>query len=291
MTAPAAAAHGQRRLALGAVALAGALWGSSFLLGKLALREITPVWLIAWRFGIATAVLLPFVPWRSLRLGRAEWRLILAGGAMSSVVVFVVQFEGLARTTASSAALLVAIAPPLLALFAAWADDEHPDRITWLAIALSALGVVFLVGTPGEGRTLLGDAMCAFSIVGAVVWTLVSRRLARRIGALPATALQFAAGVPILLALGAIQGGPAVPVSAAGWGAVLALALACTAITFWLWTWGVVRVEAARAGVLANIEPAVGAGLGVWLLDERLGPFALLGGAFLLAAALLASRP
>ena len=279
-----------RRLALGAVALAGVLWGGSFWLGKLALVELTPTWLIAWRFALAALALAPWVPWRRLRVGRVEAAQIVGGGALAGLVVFVLQFEGLDRTTASSAALLVAVAPPLLALGGAWVDGERIGRATWLAIALSGLGVALLVGTPGPGRTLLGDALCAASMVGAVAWTLVSRRLARRVGALAATALQFAAGLGFVVALGLVQGGGAVPTSAVGWTAILALGLVCTAATFFLFTWGVLHVEAGRAGVMANLEPAVGALLGVGLLGEALGPGALAGGALLIAAALLATR-
>lgn len=271
------------------MALAAVLWGGTFVLGKVALEAITPTWLIAWRFALASLCLLPFVRWRQITLGRDEWALIVGGGTLAAVVVFLLQFEGLARTTASSAALLVAVAPPLMAVAAFYADGERPSGRTWLAVALSAGGVLLLVGSPGPGRSLLGDAMCAFSMVGAVAWVLVSRRLGRRIGALAATALQFAAGVGVLVALGLWRGGPAVPVSPEALGAVLVLGTVCTALTFWLFNWGVLRVEAARAGVLSNIEPAVGALLGVALLGETLGPFSVFGGACLILAALLAS--
>ena len=279
-----------QRRALGAVAVAGGLWGATFVRGKVGLDEITATWLIAWRFGLAAVCLLPFVRWREVDVGGREVVMIVAGGSMAAVGVFLLQFEGLARTTASSAALLVATLPPMFALAAMAVDGERPDAAAWAAIALSALGVLFLVGQPGEGRTLLGDAMCFLSMVGAVAWTLLSRRLARRIGALAGTALQFAFGVLVLLALGAIRGGPAIPASPVGWGAVLVLGTACTALTFWLFTWGLLRLEAARAGVLANLEPVVGAGLGVVVLGETMGGLAVLGGAMLVGAAWIASR-
>ncbi|OZC02658.1 DMT family transporter [Rubricoccus marinus] len=283
-------APGESRRALFAVALAAVLWGGTFVLGKVALEEITPTWLIAWRFALGAGALLPFVRWRRVRLGREEILMTLAGGAIAALVVFLLQFEGLARTTASSAALLVAVLPPLLAIAALVVDREIPSRTTWVAIGLSVVGVLLLVGRSGPGRTLLGDALCLSSMVGAVAWTLLSRRLARRIGALAATALQFTVGVPLLVGLGLWRGGAAVPVSPEAWGAVLVLGTACTALTFWLFNWGVLRVQAARAGVLSNIEPAVGALLGVTLLGETLGPLASLGGALLIAAAVLASR-
>lgn len=274
-----------------ALVTAGVLWGASFLLGKVALEEIGPTWLIAVRFGMASAVLLPLVRWRRLVLTPGDWVRIGIGAVLAGPVMFVLQFEGLARTTASSAALLVAVAPPLLAVGAALVDGERADRATWLAIAASAAGVVLLVGAPGVGRTLLGDALCVVSMVGAVVWTLLSRRIARRIGALPAVALQFAVGGVLVTALAVLREGPMPSLSPPVWGAVAFLGVGCTAITFVLWNWGVLRVEAARAGVIGNVEPIVGSTLGVVLLGEHLGPLALGGGALLVAAAFLATRP
>lgn len=279
-----------RNRAVVALLTAGVLWGASFAVGKVALTELSPLWLIALRFALASAVLLPLVRWRQVRLARTDWGLIALGAVLAGPIMFVLQFEGLSRTTASSAALLVAVAPPLLAIAAAVVDGERADRATWLAIGLSAAGVVLLVGAPGPGRTLVGDALCALSMVGATAWTLVSRRLSRRIGALPAVALQFALGMLLVGGLAIGREGALPTLSPPVWGAVAFLGLGCTAITFVLWNWGVMHIEAARAGVLANIEPVVGSVLGVVWLGEMLGPLSLGGGALLVAAAVLVGR-
>ncbi len=281
----------ERHRAFAALAVAGTLWGASFPLGKVALGGVGPTWLIVLRFVIAAAVMLPLVPWRTVRLSRRDLGMVGLGAVLAGPVVFVLQFEGLSRTTASSAALLVATAPPLLAVGAALVDGERAGRMAWTAIALSTAGVVLLVGSPGAGRTLAGDLMCAGSMAGAVVWTLLSRRLTRRLGALPATALQFAAALVVLIPMAGLREGPLPALPASVWLAVVALGLGCTAVTFWLWNWGVARVEAARAGVIANIEPVVGTALGVALLGDVLGPWTLLGGVALLTSAILATRP
>ena len=281
----------ERRRAFAALAVAGVLWGASFPLGKVALEGVGPTWLIVLRFAIAAAVMLPAVRWRRLSIARRDWALIAVGAVLAGPVVFVLQFEGLARTTASSAALLVAVAPPLLAVGAALVDGERAGRMAWTAIAVSTAGVVMLVGAPGPGRSLAGDLMCAVAMAGAVVWTLLARRLTRRLGALPATALQFAVALAILVPMAWLREGALAPVSGAPLAAVVALGLGCTAVTFWLWNWGVARVEAARAGVIANVEPVVGTALGVAFLGDVLGPWTLAGGALLVASAVLATRP
>jgi drug/metabolite transporter (DMT)-like permease len=205
--------------------------------------------------------------------------------------MFLLQFEGLDRTTASSAALLVGVAPPTMAVAGALFEGERPGRATWAAVALSAVGVALLVGGPGEGRTLLGDALVFASMLAAVAWSLHTRRVARRTGVLAATGLQFLLGLGWLAPLaGLLEGPPPVRLSALTWGALAALGVGCTAVTFGLWNWGLQRVEAARAGVFGNLEPVVGAALGVLLLGERLGPLALVGGLLVLVAAWLATK-
>lgn len=281
-----------RRLAYAALAAAAGLWGASFLLGKLALAEVPPSYLILYRFVLASLVMLPFVRWKRLAWSRETGWLVVACAVVAGPFMFLIQFEGLARTTASSAALLVAAAPPMLALAAAAFDGERPTRLAWFAIGLATVGAVLLVGRPGPGRTLLGDALVFVSIVAAVGWTLLARRLSRRLGAFAATAIQFAAGAVILVPIAwAMDGAPPVALSAGVWAAVLALGVACTAVTFGLWNWGMLRVEAARGGVVGNLEPLIGSVLGVVFLGEVLGPFSIAGGVLLVVAAVLVTRP
>ena len=48
---------------------------------------------------------------------------------------------------------------------------------------------------------------------------------------------------------------------------------------------GLKRVPASQAGTFVNLEPLVGAILGVSLLHENLGPMALAGGALIIGGA------
>ena len=79
---------------------------------------------------------------------------------------------------------------------------------------------------------------------------------------------------------------PFAHVSVTAWVALAISGLLCTATTTLLWNWGIHHVPASRAGVFLNIEPVLGSVLGVELLGERLGPYAWLGGALIMAAAI-----
>jgi drug/metabolite transporter (DMT)-like permease len=63
-----------------------------------------------------------------------------------------------------------------------------------------------------------------------------------------------------------------------------------TATTTVLWNWGLKRVPASQAGVFVNLEPLVGATLGVIVMHESLGITAVAGGVLIVGGALYFSR-
>ncbi|MDX1438471.1 MAG: EamA family transporter [Rubricoccaceae bacterium] len=278
------------RLAYLALAAAGALWGTSFLFGKIALEEMGPAYLVLYRFVLASAVLIPFVPRIRPRISRRDVYLLLVGAFLMGPLMFLLQFEGLDRTTASSAALIVGTAPPLMAIGGFLLDGERPTSVAWIAVLISSIGVALLIGGPGAGRTFVGDLLVFISIVAAVVWTLLTRRVARRVGVVTATTILFGIGTLILLPFAiALEGPPPLALSSGAWMAIIALGFVCTAFTFWLWNWGLQHAQASQAGIFNNLEPLVGAFLGVVLLGEQLGRLAVLGGAMVIAAAFVVS--
>lgn len=66
--------------------------------------------------------------------------------------------------------------------------------------------------------------------------------------------------------------------------------LLATALTTVLWNYGLARVPASQAGVFVNLEPVVGAVLGLALFGDTLGPVALVGGALVRAATVVVTR-
>jgi drug/metabolite transporter (DMT)-like permease len=81
------------------------------------------------------------------------------------------------------------------------------------------------------------------------------------------------------------SGVPSLQYSTRAWIAVAAQGLLATASTTVLWNWGLKRVPASQAGIFVNLEPLVGAILGVALLHENLGPKVLAGGALIVGGA------
>lgn len=272
-----------------ALATACVLWGSAFYFGKLALAELSPLEVTAWRFGLAAPVLVLMLVRTKHHLTSGDVRLIVLTGVLCVPVGYVVHFEGLERTTATHAALLVGIGPPLLAVSASLLGLERLSRPDWLAVGLSCVGVAVMVGAPGSGGDFVGDVLVVVSMLIATGWVLLGQRLTRRLGAVVATSWILLTGTVALAPVLVLTGAPPVDLSPQTWGALAALSLGSTIGAFLLWNWGAGLLPAGRAGVFLNLEPVAGAALGVILLGDTLGVSLLAGGGVVLLASVLAS--
>ncbi len=285
--------NNRHRAAVAALVISSCLWGTAFLFAKLAMTELTVSQVVLYRFGLASLVLLPVAWLRRAWPQPRDLPLFFLTGFLTVPVTFLLQFGGLALTSVASASLIIGTLPPLLALAAAGLYRERLGLRGWGAVGVSTVGMAMIVGMPGSGRNWLGDGLVFLSIIVAVGWVLLSKRLIERYSALTATTYILAFGALTMLPISLAWDGRPPLLSLPGHilGSLLALGLVCTVVTFMLWNWALERFPASRAGVFVNIEPVVGAALGVTLLRESLGPGAVLGGLLVLAAAWVVSQP
>src|SRR5271170_7583807 len=281
-----------KALGYGACALAGTLWGTGFYFGKIALTELSVGHMVFYRFLFACLGFLPML--RRPGLNRKEWLLLLTASFLGIPLQFLIQFYGLSLTTVSHASLMVGTMPVILAIGATLFTHERLDWKGWLALAGSTGGVALItlsgtqVRTAG-GPTLVGDMLVILSLVIALGWLLLNRHLVQGHSAVVVTGYGLLRGLAMLTVWVALVDGPP-PLHGVGpkvWFALAASGLLCTATTTFLWNWGVHHVPASRAGVFLNIEPALGSALGVKLMGDRLGPLTWVGGALIVAAAVL----
>jgi len=293
-----------RFLGYGACALAGTLWGTGFYWGRLALDEMNVEHMVLYRFLFACVGMAPVMFTRRVRLTAGETRTLLLAALFGIPIQFMLQFHGLALTTVSHASLMVGAMPVLLAIAAVVFAGERLDWLSWLALCGSTAGAAMVVlggthATTGrETPSLLGDLLVVASLMTALAWILLSKKLMQTHSPPVVTAYTIYSGTVMLMIWLAssrllafmihakVEPMPFAHVSMTAWLALAISGLLCTATTTLLWNWGIHHVPASRAGVFLNIEPALGSILGVELLGERLGPYAWLGGALILVGAI-----
>lgn len=257
------------RLAFLALAAAGVFWGMGFPLGKLALRETAAAHVVLLRFAVAALVALPFA--LRGRETRALFRspVVLLAGALYGVA-FLVQFEGLARVSVTLAALLVGVMPALIALSARFLG-ERVSGASWGGVAAATLGAVLIAGKPGGAGTPLGVALSLAALVIFLAWLFVLRKAPATAApmAIPAVTVVVAAATILPIAL-VMHGAPKLDLSVGAWAGIVGQGLFSTLLATAAWQFGSARVGSASAGGFINIEPLMGAAIGVLLFGDHL---------------------
>lgn len=282
--------HG-RVIPILALATAGCLWGTGFFFGKIALSGMPVATMILFRLAFACVGLLPFIFFDRPRFAGAEWGWVFAASALGVPVLFLVQFKGLSLTTVSHASLMVGTLPMLLAVAAMVFSGERLHFGGWLALVASTVGagLIALSSKRASGTThatVEGDLLVVLSMFAAIAWILISKRLMKRHSPEMVTATVLWIGTVLLaVVIMTTSGVPSLHYSTRAWIAVAEQGLFATASATVLWNWGLHRVPASHAGIFVNLEPLVGAILGVSLLHEVLGKMALAGGALIIGGA------
>jgi drug/metabolite transporter (DMT)-like permease len=253
------------------------------------------------RFLFASIALVPVIVYearrRPIHVHGRDIPLILAAALLGVPIQFILQFDGLAKTTVSHASLMVGILPVLLAAAAAWFSNERLDRIGWAGLIASVLGAGLVAlgasdAAGAEGPTLAGDLLVISSLFAAVAWIVMSQALMRR-GYSPVmtSAVVILSGTVLLAAWVVAKDGLPVfaKLSWIAWTSVAVMGVLATATTTVLWNWGLGQVPASQAGVFINLEPVVGAILGVALFGESMGALGVAGGLLIVGAAVVVS--
>jgi drug/metabolite transporter (DMT)-like permease len=268
----------------------GVIWGVPYLMIKVAVGTLTPASLVFWRTTIAALLLVPAAAGRGqLRAVLRHWRPLLVYTVAELAVPWLLLSAAEQRLSSSLTGLLIAAVPLVGALlgFLGGGDRLGPRRLLGLLIGLA--GVAFLVGFDLGGGDI--PALLAIGVV-AIGYAVGPYVLSRYLSDAPG--LGVVAASLALTALGYLPAGllqlprhlPPVRVA----GAVLVLAVLCTAVAFLLFFALIDEVGPVRATVITYVNPAVAVALGVLLLGEPFTAGIGVGFALILAGSVLATR-
>jgi len=250
--------------------------------------------MVFYRFVFAVLGLTPLLFTHPAHFTAREWKLLLGASFLGVPLQFLIQFKGLSLTTVSHASLMVGTMPVILAVGATFFAKERLHAVGWCCLAVSTTGAALIAlggrhSSSANGPTLAGDLLVVASLVIALFWVLLNKKLVESHSAIIVTAYGLVSGalmlaviVPFIYGVPPIHG-----ISAKAWAASAASGLLCTASSTLLWNYGMSQVPASQAGVFLNMEPLVGSILGVVLLGETLGPLAWIGGSLILLAAII----
>jgi drug/metabolite transporter (DMT)-like permease len=280
--------------AYAALASLSFLWGSSFLLIKIASRAFDPFGLALARVGVAAVAMLATSAlsgkaWPGSRPGL--WAKLLALALIGQVVPFVLLAKAATLTTSADMALMMGAQPIFVFLFGRLLGSR--DRWTWLAafgLALGFAGVgaaFWSPGAPGGAHFVLGRALALAAGVFYGAGAIMSGAATREIGALRAVTASLTISTLVLALIGlAFGAGPPNADDGAPYGPILAmvaLGVFNTALAYFLYFRLVVSAGPTFASLNNYVVPLIGVVAGALALGEPVG-FAAWGGLVLVLA-------
>ena len=294
------AAHSDnsRLMILAAGTFAVILWGATPVVTKFAVNGVEPLSVALLRTLIAAIIALPMIFWAKLLPPESvSGRIFLLVSALGGFVVFPVLFTlGVERTSATHAALILALLPILTGAIAKGLERRWPAKTWWTGSAIAFLGTLLLVALRheegGEGDALAGDIMILISCLGASAGYVAGARAGQEAGTWPVTFWGLLIGGLVLLPfvpLGLnLEDLPALPADL--WLAVLYLALASSIVAYAAWYWALGRGDTAQVGQLQFAQPLVGLALAALLLSESLTWGLLVAAAMILCGVFIVQR-
>jgi drug/metabolite transporter (DMT)-like permease len=267
------------------------MWGLNYTIIKGALRTLSPLAFNALRFVLATITL-----WAILRVRGGGFRPVRAGlmrlillGMLGNAGYQLIFIEGIARTSAGNAALIMACSPLLVAVFGAALGREHVPPMAWAGVAVAVSGVtLLLLGKPDGAHAaghLVGDALVLVAAATWALYTVLAGDAMARSSSLAGTLVTFLSGTPVLLAV-------AVPsllrqdwraVDATGWLGVAFSGVLAIGVGYLVWNSSLAAVGGARTAVFSNLTPVVAAVFAWLTLGERWSVVQMTGAALVLA--------
>ena len=274
-----------RCLAVAALLVTVSIWGTTFVITKVALRDVPPFTLTLLRFLLACLILLPLA-WLEHRRagGPLAWGPLVLAGLVGGFLYFALQNIGLVYTTASKASLILASIPALVSLLSALLLRERVGLRRWAGVVASVVGVAIVVladrTATWHGGGPIGDFLILATAISWAVYTVLAKGLERR-----ATPAVFSAATVGFGALFLLPGAgyelltrpPAAP-TLAGWLSIAYLGLIASTLPFLLWNYALTQIDASEAAVYTNLVPLVAVVSAVLLLQEAVVPAQLLGG-------------
>lgn len=274
-------------------------WAGNLVLGRALADTFPPVSLALCRWVVALAVLLPFVAaqaWRERDAVRRAWVLILACGAFGIAGYNALGYLALQTVPAASVAFLNSTLPLIVPLAALALGVERVGRRTLAGIALSFIGVVWIVAR-GDLASLAqlglssGEPLVLVAVANYALYSVLLRLKPAKIDPLVFLAATMAAGLLVLLPfwIAELLGGAAIPLDALSVGAVAYIGVFASLLAFVLWNRCVAVLGPSVTGASFHLVAPFTALLAFLLLGEPMRSYHLVGAALILGGFLLAT--
>ena len=258
-----------------------AIWGGAFLFIGIAVRHVPPLTYVWLRLTIGAAGLWAYLLIRGERMSlpREVWGAILLLALLNNALPFALFGWSQTHIASGLASILNATTPiwgVVVAHFLTADERMSPRKLAGVLLGFGGVATMIgpsLLSSLGTGALAqLACVVASLSYALAAVWARRFKKLG--ISPFSVTTGQLTAGafmmLPVSLAVDHPWTRALPPISA--WGAIIALALLCTALGYVLYFRLIERAGATNALLVTLLVPPVAIVLGAMFLGETLAP-------------------
>lgn len=257
-----------------------AIWGGAFVVMKDTLRRLDVNSFLAWRFIIATVLLIAIRP-NALKL--IDKKFLLKGALIGSFLGagFILQSFGLTMTSVAKTGFITGLYVVLTPLLGAVILRQRTHVWQWISVALATAGLALLsyngvnIST-GDFLVFLSALAFASHISALGQWSSAMDVYALTIVQLGTCA--------IITTIASLKSGFHMPPDHGVWWAIIYTAVFATAIAFIFQTWAQSFMPATTVAVVLTMEVVFAAWFGVWFGHETMTAKVLFGGLLVVVA-------
>lgn len=160
--------------------LFASIFGFSFLFSKIALNYVTPIGLIAYRFLIAfiTFEILRLAKLVRVKIDKSQLKYLGIVALFQPILYFLFETFGLNLVSSGEAGMMIALIPIFVAILSAFIIKERPKPIQVLFIFISVVGVIIIQLSKTSGNTdseFLGFILLLLAVISAALFNIASR--------------------------------------------------------------------------------------------------------------------
>lgn len=283
---------------VGAVITAGVSWGViGFFIRALSDGGLSSMQIALVRMAVAAPSFLLFLlitDAKAMKIAFRDIWMFIGTGVVSVTLFNISYFYTMTHTDASVAVILLYTSPAFIMLLCALFFKEKITGQKLIALALTVGGCVLVSGVIGGSFSLRPFILLTGLSSGLfyALYTVFGRVALRKYSSGTVVAYTFLFALIGCLPTGNVPGIiSAFSARPSLWLWAVGVGIICTVIPYFLYTWGLSRMESGKAAILVAVEPLVGALIGMLFFRESHGIIKVCGIVAILAAIIVMDFP
>ncbi|MEL7834535.1 DMT family transporter [Fodinibius sp. Rm-B-1B1-1] len=284
----------KNRLAYFYVFLGAALWGViGLFIDRLAQADFSALQIVTLRVVSASAMLMMFVGFKDAKLLKIDLKdsMSFIGTGIFSIVFFNwAYFTAIEEVSLSIAVILLYTGPAFVIILSRIFFGEPMTGRKVGALVLTLLGCVLVIKVfpiTADRLSWYGLLVGLGSGFGYAFYSIFGKHALQKYHPLTVITYTFVFASIVMLPTSGITIEIKQLASVDVWLQILGLGFFPTALAYYLYTVGLSMVESGRASIAATVEPLVATLLGVWIFNDVLTSFQIIGMLFVLSAVVL----